>query len=414
MYLLPPLSLCRVVSWTMLCSLAPILISAQEYAPVNPAGVVRSMDDPAPSPLIPPRDPLAGEKRGQGFNLGVVIAAAYDSNIFLSSRNAESDFVGKFTPAIAYSRGDRDSQDGGYLNLAYRPTGVAYSRNSADNRLDHDAKAAVGFVGNKIALDYSIAYSRLGDATPDTGRQADRHLIDHVVRIAWVPREKLALEVAAGQSVAEYVDKVLLDSKEVFGEIALRYAYSPKTRLGLAFRSGRFEVDRMEPQEFQRLSGKIEWQPREKIRVNMALGAEHREYANGSSVTPVMEGRIDWSPSEKTSYFLSAYRREMASAYSPGENYRLTGASAGVSQKIGEKWTASLEAGAERAAYRRVEGAGGSVGDDTLWFVRPSVSYRFTEQLGLEIFYRVSSNHSSRPDLGYDQQGAGVLLEYKF
>lgn len=357
---------------------------------------------------------MVGEKRSQGLNLGVIVSGAYDDNIFLSAKDARGDFVGRVAPEIGYSRGDRDSQDGGYLKIAYRPTGVVYARSSSDNRVDHEAKVAVGIVGNKAAFDYSMAYGKLGDATPDTGRQADRQLFEQVVRIAWVPREKLAVELAAGQSIADYADKVLLDSRDTFGEIALRYAYSPKTRLGLAYRAGRFEVDQMEDQRYQRLSGKIEWQPREKIRVQLEAGAEKRRYANGSSVTPVLEGRVDWNPSEKTNYFLTAYRRETASAFSPGQNYRLTGATAGVSQKIGEKWSAHLEGGVERASYRQVEGIGGNAGDDTLWFVRPAISYRFTEELGLEIFYRVSSNNSSRAGFGYDQQSAGILLEYKF
>jgi|GEM_PF-1359607 len=413
MHPLHPQILGRVFTVAILC-LASGLTSAQEPSPVSQPVVLRSAEDPPPSPLVAPRDPMMGERRSQGLDLGLIISGAYDNNIFLSADDAKSDFIGKVTPEIGYSRGDRDSQDGGYLKIAYRPTGVVYLQGSADNRIDHEAKAAVGIVGNKAAVDYSVAYGKIGDATPDTGRQADRQLFEHVVRIAWVPREKLALEVAAGQSIAEYADKVLLDSREAFGEVALRYAYSPKTRLGLAFRGGRFEVEDLQDQRFQRLTAQIEWQPREKIRVQLEAGAEKRKYANGSSVTPVVEGRVDWNPSEKTNYFLSAYRRETASAFSAGQNFRLTGATAGVSQKIGEKWTAHLEGGLEHASYRQVEGTGGDAGEDTLWFVRPALSYRFTEELGLEIFYRISSNDSSRAGFGYDQQSAGVLLEYKF
>lgn len=387
---------------------------SQEVSPPVELRVAQDPLDSPPSPLIAPRDPSAGEKRSQGIDLGVIVSGAYDDNIFLSARDAKADYVGKVSPEIGYSRGDRDSQDGGYLKFAYRPTGVVYARNGGDNRIDHEAKASVGVIGAKAAVDYSVAYGKLGDATPDTGRQADRQMLEQVVRIAWVPREKLAVELAAGQSIADYADKVLLDSREAFGEIALRYAYSPKTRLGLAYRAGRFEVDEMDDQRFQRLTGKIEWQPREKIRIELEAGAEKRKYANGSSVTPVVEGRIEWKASEKTNFFLNAYRRETASAYSAGQNYRLTGASAGVSQRIGEKWTAHLEAGAERAAYRQVEGPGGDTGTDKLWFIRPSLEYRLTEELGLEVFYRISSNTSNRAGFGYDQQTAGILLDYKF
>lgn len=409
----PPFHLPRLFVPAIAFCVVTGFLSAQESTPVSGESVQRMYDAP-PSPLVAPVDPMTGEKKTEGVELGVVLSAAYDSNVFLSADQERSDYVARIAPRIAYAKGDRDTQDGGYLKVAYRPTAVFYSKNSDDNRTDHEAALSVGFIGKKAAIDYSLAYGKLGDATADTGRPTDRQTVDHVVRIAWVPKEKLALEVAGGQSIAEYADRVLLDSREAFAEVALRYAWSPKTRLSLAYRAGRFEVDGADDQRFQRLMAGIEWQPREKIRVELAAGAEKRKYASGSDVTPVVEGRIQWQPSEKTDLYLTAYRRETASAFSVGQNYRLTGATAGISQKIGDKWIARLEAGAERADYRYVDGSGGDAGSDDLWFVRPSIEYRFTEQLGLEIFCRFSSNESSREGLGYDQQSAGVSLEYKF
>jgi hypothetical protein len=399
----------------VMIALLAIAVSAgaQEVRSVPQRSATAPSDEP-PSPLLAPRDPLAGEKRTEGFDLGVILSVAYDSNIFLSATNERSDFVTRVAPKIAYSIGDRDSQDGGYLKVAYSPSGVVYAGNSDDNRVDHVGAVSVGVIGKMASLDYSLAYGKSGDATADAGRVADRSTLDHVVRIAWVPREKLALEVAAGQSLAEYADKVLLDSREAFGEFALKYAYSPKTRLSLAYRAGRFEVDGADDQRFHRVMAGIEWQPREKLRVELAAGAEKRKFSSGSEVTPVMEGRIGWKASEKTDLYLTAYRRETASAFSVGQNYRLTGLTAGFSQKIGDRWTARLEAGAERASYRYIDGSSGDAGHDDLWFVRPSIEYRFSEQFGLEVFCRISRNDSTRPGFGYDQQNAGVSLQYRF
>src|SRR5690606_34873381 len=129
------------------------------------------------------------------------------------------------------------------------------------------------------------------------GQEADRRVVEQVIRIAWIPREKLALELAAGQSLAEYTDRILLDSRDTFGEIAMRYAYSPKTRIGLVYRAGRFEVDQSDDQTYHWVTANMEWQPREKLRVELAAGAEKRRYPAGSSLTPVLEGRVDWTPS---------------------------------------------------------------------------------------------------------------------
>lgn len=370
--------------------------------------------DDEPSPLVAPRDPMAGEKKTQGIEAGVVVEAVYDDNIFLSRHSAEADFVTKVRPGIGYAKGDRDGREGGYLKVAYRPAGVAYARNRRESRIDHDAAVDVGVALDKAALDYSLLYRKLGDATADAGRASDRQALDHIIRVAWVPREKLALELAAGQSITEYAERLLLDSREVFGEIALRYAYSPKTRVGLAYRAGRFEIDEAPGQRFQRATAEVEWQPREKIRVEFEAGAEWRKAAGKSSATPVVEGRVSWQPTEKLGVYLSGYRRETASSFFAGQNYRATGVAAGVSQRIGDRWTAKLETGFERASYRDMTGEGGSAGRDELWFIRPSVEYRFTDDVGLEIFCRVSSNESSREGLGYDQNSAGMSLNYQF
>lgn len=399
-----------VLVMALVSAVAVMPMSGQE----STQAIESRVSDSEPSPFVAPMDPHAGETRKQGVDLGVVLSAAYDDNIFLSSDDAKSDLVLRAAPSIGYRKGDRETQDGGYIKAAYRPTGVIYTQGNGDNRVDHEAALQVGFRGKSMSFDYTGAYGKLGDATADTGREADRKLVDHVIRIAWIPREKLALELAAGQSIADYADKLLLDSHEAFGEVALRYAYSPKTRLGLVYRAGRFQVDDSDDQTFHRLTASMEWQPREKLRVEVAAGAEKRKYSAGSSVTPVLEGRVNWTPSEKTAFYLNAYRREMASAFSVGQNYRLTGVTAGVSHKLNDKWSARLEAGYERAAYRQVDGTDADTGTDRLWFVRPSIEYRFTEQLGLEIFYRVASNDSSRAGFGYDQQTAGVLLDYKF
>ncbi|BCU75553.1 hypothetical protein llg_02680 [Luteolibacter sp. LG18] len=360
------------------------------------------------------QDAEAGKVRREGFEAAVTVSGAYDDNIYLSASSAEKDFVVRLAPSVAYVYGDPNGKDGGYIRVAYRPVGVIYSDHGDSNRIDQDASWDLGWRGSKVAVAYGGRVRQLGDATADAGRQTDRLVLEQAVRLAWTPREKLSFELAAGQSSNDYRDRQLFDSRSAYGEAALRYLYSPKTRIGIAYRAGTFEVDGAGDQKVQRGTVQLEWQPREKISFNVEAGAEHREFDAGSSTSPVIEAKVAWKPREGTEIFVGGYRRTEASAYLPGQNYDLTGASLGVSQRLGEKWSARLEGGLEKADYKRVSGTGTANRRDDIVFIRPSVRFQVNENMEVEGFYRFERDESSQAGFGYDNHSVGIQVGYKF
>jgi hypothetical protein len=270
-------------------SVAPLVpASGEEVLPTIPGRLDGGLD----SRIVPrtgsPFDPQAGEVRTQELEIGVNISAAYDDNIYLSASRKEADLVMRVAPAIHYRRGDKVSGEGGYLRVAYRPAAVAYADNSGNNRLDQVAEWDIGWRGKKTAIFWKGAARRLGDATADTGTLTDRSEFSNEVRLAWSIREKVSLELAGGHESLSYDSSAYADSSLTFGELALKYAYSPKTRLGLMYKAGRFEVDGAGEQTLQRLTGRIEWTPREKIAVDLEVGGEHRSFDKGSeTIRPV-------------------------------------------------------------------------------------------------------------------------------
>ncbi len=357
--------------------------------------------------------PQSEERRG-GWNLGAVVSAAYDDNIFLSKANPVSDTVYRIAPSVAYTRGDAKEGEGGFIRVAYRPTGVVYAETESGNRIDHQAAVTAGWRGKASKLTYTGAFQKLGDATADTGRQTDRQEYQNELRAAWMPREKITVELAAGNRRTAYSDPALFDSSKTYGEAAVRYAYSPKTEAGAAYQAGRFKVDGAGDQTTHQVTARIDWQPREKIHVKLEAGAEHRTTENGSAVNPVVEGRIDWTPRQGTSLYVAGYQRQEASAFYAGQNYNVKGVTAGVAQRLGGKWTARLEAGRETADYQQVSGSGTGRRNDRMWFVRPALEYRISDESDIALFYRASANSSSDTDFGYGQRIAGIELNYIF
>lgn len=374
--------------------------------------LIEEVDESVMGPLIEAEEPEE-EKRG-GWDIGLVISAAYDDNVFLSSRDPKADMVFRAAPEVAYTQGDEKEGESGFIKAAYRPTLVFYARNGSENRVDHQALLTAGWRGKVTRLTYAGAFQKLGDSTAETGQPTDRIEYDNEVRFGWVPREKVVLEAAAGYRGRDYSDPFYFDSSKTYGEAAVRFIYSPKTELGLAYQVGRFKVQGGGPQTSHELVGRLAWQPREKIRVNLDAGLEYRKYDNGSNVRPVLLGRVEWQARAETSVYVTAYMRQEASAFYAGQNYEVRGVTAGLSQRLGDHWTARIEGGYESNRYEQVSGTGTAGRDDRLWFVRPALVRRLGAESELAFFYRISDNESNDPGFGYDSQMLGVQINHRF
>jgi hypothetical protein len=354
-------------------------------------------------------------RRG-GLELSAAILTAYDNNIFLSTKNPESDTVFRVAPLIAYTKGDDKSGEGGFIKTAYRPTVVVYVDHGSQNRIDQEALLTAGWRGRVTSVTYNGAFQKLGDTTPDTGRPADRNVFSNEIRAAWAPREKTVYEIAAGTRNLDYADPALFDSDKTYGEAVFRYIYSPKTELGLIYQIGRYKVDGGGPQDTQQLAASMAWQPREKIRLKLIAGGEYRKFDNGSSTNPVLEGRVDWTPRSGTNLYLTAYMRQETSAYYAGQNYRVKGVTAGVSQRVNGDWSVKLDGSFEKNHYEQVSGAGSGTGarTDTIWALGPSLVRRIGDNSELMFFYRVSRDSSTDKAFGFDDQTIGIGFNHNF
>ena len=381
-------------------------VRAQEFSPVVNDRVESGADA---IPTIP-----QSEVRRGGLELGAVISAAYSNNIYLSSTNPTSDLVVRIGPLMAYTQGDSKEGEGGFIKVAYRPAGVIYADNNSDNRIDHSLAIAAGWRWKVSKLTYTGVAQKLGDATANTGGQTDRLELQNEIRGAWMPREKISAELAVGGWQTKYDSSALVDSGRIYGEIAVRYAYSPKTELGMAYRAGQLKIEGADSQTIQQVTGSIDWKPREKIHVKIEAGAGFRDSGDDSNVTPVVNGRIDWTPRQGTEFFLTAYQREEVSALNGGQIYQVKGATAGVSQRLGGNWTALLQAGYELATYDPVQSTGALYRKDRIWFVRPSLNYRYSDVIDVSLFFQASDDNSTDDYFGYDEAMTGIELNYKF
>ena len=411
----PAMFIQKPYSPRMVVSLTPLVMVwlassawAQEYSPVVEDRVESAL---AQAPAIE-SDP--GPKPSGGWDLGVVVSAAYDDNIFLSSTNPESDLVFRVAPIVAYTKGNENEGEGWFVKGGYRPTLVVYASNGSENRVDQQALLVAGWRGKVTQVTYSGSIEKLGDATAETGRPTDRLDFQNEIRVAWIPREKVTLEAAVGDSESDYSDPGYYDSGTTYGEVAARYAYSPKTEIGVVCQVGRVRVEDSPHQDTRQLTAQVSWAPREKFRLGINVGAEHRKIDGQSDVNPVLEGGVYWSPRMGTDLYLTGYMREEVSVFYAGQNYSVRGFTAGVSQRLNNEWTAKLEGGYEKNRYAQVSGSGTSGRRDNIWFLRPALVCRLSDESDLSLYYRISDDDSNEEDFGYSQQMLGVELNHTF
>lgn len=390
--------------WSM--TLFTDFLRAQTYTPV--------VDDRVNDALNVDTDPLADPERRGGWEIKAAASATHDSNIFLSNTDAEADEVIRVGPQVGYTQGDAKEGPGGFVRFAYEPVAVFYLKHDSNNRVDQRADLTAGWRGQGYAVTYAGAARQLGDATAETARPTERVELENEVRAAWEPREKVTLEVSAGNKATAYDSRALYDSSETYGRAAIRYAYSPKTEVGVAYQAGQLRVEDGGDQFLQQVTAEIAWQPRQKIRVLLRAGGELRKADDGNRTNPVMEGRIEWDAREGTKLYLAGYQRQEASSYYAGQDYNVLAGAVGISQRLGGAWTARLDVGAGKTRYDRVSGSAPADREDVIWFIRPALEYQLSEALDVSLFYQHSRNKSTAVDFGYRQDLIGVEVVYQF
>lgn len=404
-----------MAAWAVASAEESLAEPLADAPPVAVPVVDTRVDDAVGEPLwLPPREQeVVPAPEKNGWDIGLGLRAAYNDNIFLSATAPKSDFVVSVTPSIGWKHGQAD-QDGARLRVAYRPSAVWYLDHHDESRIDHELEVEAGIRGKQTSVSYAGAFRKLGDPTAETGAPTDRDEYASELRFAWQPRDKVAVELAAGVNGTNYDQAAYADSSSRYGEVALRYTYSPKTEVAVAYRAGTYEVDGSSDQDFQRATVRMTWKPREKWTIDVTAGVESRDFAAGSETFGVFDARVDWNLREGTTLFLSGYRREDVSAVFAGQNIEILGVRAGVSQRIGDRWTASVEAGYESADYKRISGTGRAGRSDGIVFVQPSLTYSLTERFRLGAYYRYERNDSNTAAFGYDNHQIGLDLNYDF
>ena len=412
-----------------------------------PDGIPEAMGLPATSELIPATLALSGEPIGEfeddlfiedGFDAivfddavagpepsfilssGVTIDVgfeslfAYDDNIFLSD-DKEGDVVFRFRPNLAIAFGDGRAKQESYIEVVFEPTANVFFDNDEENSIDQDLNGAVQWKKSKITVLGEAGYQKLSEASSEVGDRFDRDVYEAALELAYAVTEKVGVALRGDYEGYRYEEGTdFEDSDDIRGEIRFGYIISPKAQLAVGYGYGELDFDQSGKQTYHQAFLDAEWAPREKIALEMRVGAEHRDLITEKQTIPMLEGGVRYLPREKTLIALRAYNREESSPFTGGESYTATGVEFEVQQGIGKRFTGIFEAGYEHADYNG--GLDPDLNDrsDDIWFVRPALEYQLREWLSLEAFYLYRKNDSEGGGFSYTNNQAGVAAKVIF
>ncbi len=371
--------------------------------PLSPEQIPPEFVDP---PVVVSPDPWV---------FGVEVASLYDDNIRLSNTDAQQDFLFVLSASVAWQRGDVERRRGSWARVFYEATGILFAEDSSENSVDHDLQAGGQVRWGRLAAALEGRYRRLSGATPDLGDRVERDDSNVKLSGTYDLTGRTFVEANASLNSVRYRDAALADYGEWVVEGLAGYELSGRTKVAVGGAAGRLKVDGNGTQDFQRALVKVTRASTGALGFTGKAGAEFRQTPQGDTITPVFAVAADWEPIEdSTKITAEAFRETVSSGALAGENYVRTGGALRLTQRLGSRIAAGLEAGYEQLAYTEAAAGTASGRDDDYFFAKPSLRYEFDARRRAEIFYNFRQDESSLEGFSFtaNQWGLSIGLDF--
>ena len=350
------------------------------------------------------------------IQISLEAAVIYDSNIYLSPREEVADTLFRISPSVRIGLGDVGEKADSYVLANYRADALAFVDNSDENAVDHDAQVSGQKRFARATVGASARYQRMSGSSVDLGDRVLRDVLSGGANLTYGWGQRTSFSTAFLWDSTRFEDGRYSDFDQWTHETFATYELTGKTKVGGGFAWGMLDAAGLQdPQKFQRLLLTVDMDPAAALVVRGRAGVEWRQTDAGNDVSPVFGLDADYKLGVKTAFRLRAARAVEASGSQAGQNYTRTSLSAGVSHRLNDRITLSLDGGWENYRYT-ASAAGVSAGnrEERSWFVRPGVSWEVAQRWRAEAWYQWRAVDSNTPDGSYDVNQAGMNLRYDF
>jgi hypothetical protein len=398
-------------------------------AEINPPLPVATADSANNTSLA--RNIDSGIPRRFHYSLSLSVRGVYDDNINLSHDARVADFYTTIEPAIMLGFGDIDARVENYIRLDYLPAVFLFADHSENNSVQHVVRAEGQYRINRLTLNLSQMVQIMDGVDVQTQNTAGS--LDQQVNLDVAGRTRFNIYtthlnaayyltgktfVSSGADYTATHYSQLISSDVFSANLFLNYNYSPKMIVGVGGTFGDNRVDAPNPdQTFEQVNVRLSYQATGKIDFVASGGCEFRHFEGDlrdQYVSPVFEIGFHYEPFDGTKISLTANRRTLNSAVLSSQDYAVTNFSAGIQQRLLNRFYLGVNAGYENSDYFSTISNAGSTRQDDYFFVQPSIAVRLTRFSSVGAYYLYRTNSSSFDAFSFHDNQVGLRASLKF
>lgn len=344
---------------------------------------------------------------------------SYDDNIYLTDENTKDSFISSTQVGANY----KANVPGSGLELS--ATGLvgynAYTEDSSKNNY-WNALANVDLKNDMFNIGDNFLYTS-DQANSELTERAERINNTGYISFKTSTEKMLGFGLFADDSYdryfqAEYGDA--LNRNRVNVGAKLFYNVSPMTSFFAEYMYSdiAYEKNKLNNSTGSTVGFGVEGDMTATLngiaKVTYAMRDYDEEIAGGNSYNDLFGYYValEWQPTDRNTVRLSGERSMQESMYGSNRYYADTLISLYGSQKIFDKWTASLTLGWENMAYSHY--VGGTKRNDDLYTIRPALDYQFKDWLSAGVWYQFRTRQSNTNPFDYNRNQAGIYAKALF
>lgn len=370
----------------------------------------------------------------------VAYRVVYDDNIYLEHKTKtaggtpanhpgrDHDFIHTFIPGLRLNAGDAALRQSAYFDANYEVVFTKFTDYSGSDATDHNASIEFGGKLNRLHVGVSQTLVSRSDADIANLAASGR-----VKRKTWTTKidsdyeisEKTSMSLNLLQTIGDY-RAPLVDSVDRSATLWMDYQVLPKVKAGFGGGVGYLQVEGNAASHnpnsvYYNGQGRLSWAAAEKLTVNASGGVEVRhiqeQSAGGDPVSLIFSLGANWKAAERTTVSLTASRGTKASNALGAQLNEETSFIASVNHGLWERVSVGIDGGYVYSHYKQtIVLPGAFVRDDSYFFVKPSLTYRFLERAQAMVYYQYSRNDSNLAANGNDfySNQIGLEVSYRF
>jgi hypothetical protein len=336
----------------------------------------------------------------------------WDDNIFLRETSPESDWIYHLSSLLRIRSGDFTHAYSSRGEVEYRPSLFIFTDHSSENSHDHDARASIQHAWNRLTTGADVSYQKTSGGNSDFGDRVDKQEFGAEVLAAYAIGDRTRAEFTAAYTNERYDTEFAFDSNDISGKLFADYQASASTHVAVGGSIGQLETDQSPAQDYQQGLVRMRSQLTPKWQLRAEGGVDRRESGNGDDTTPVFEIGLR-GESDSAMLDLKASREIQPSGALGDQNYISTQLGLSGSQRVTDRFKLTLGGGIEWLDYTQ-RGAGvGASRNDTYYFLRPGIRYKFNRFHG-DLYYEFLKNSSDSSGSSYDVNRIGASIGTEF